>query len=154
MTRHSQNKAFADALAEALEADDEPLDEYRFGECENHDPLIAELGLEQLQASMRTAAKFARHPMLQRDLDGALHDMHETRARVKEGDLSDSESLLAAHNLALDAIFNENARYAAAKMDKYLPAVETHLRLALKAQAQCRANVATLVAARKPRRTA
>ena len=42
------------------------------------------------------------------------------------------------------------ARRAAANMGEYLPATETYLRLALKAQSQCRATLETLAAIKNP----
>jgi hypothetical protein len=50
----------------------------------------------------------------------------------------------------LDAIFNELARRAASNMGEYMNAMERYLRLALKAQSQCRATLETLATIKNP----
>lgn len=50
----------------------------------------------------------------------------------------------------LDAIFNELARRAALNMGEYINATDRYLRLALKAQNQCRATLETLAAIKNP----
>ena len=55
---------------------------------------------------------------------------------MQAGNLAGLEATLAAQAVALDAIFNELARRAAANMGEYLNATEIYLRLGLKAQAQ------------------
>jgi hypothetical protein len=50
----------------------------------------------------------------------------------------------------LDAIFNELARSAALNMGEYINAAERYLRLALKAQSQCRATLETLATIKNP----
>ena len=72
-----------------------------------------------------------------------------TRA-VQGGNLAGLETTLTAQAVALDAIFNELARRAAANMGEYLNATEVYLRLGLKAQAQCRATLQTLAEIKNP----
>ena len=69
---------------------------------------------------------------------------------VKRGNLEGAERTLLVQAGTLDAIFNEMARRAAANMGEYLLATETYLRLALKAQSQCRATLETLAAIKNP----
>jgi hypothetical protein len=69
---------------------------------------------------------------------------------ANKGDLSRSESLLVAQAHTLDTIFNNLARRAALNMGEYLNAAETYMRLALKAQSQCRATLETLAAIKNP----
>ncbi len=73
---------------------------------------------------------------------------------VNAGDLSAAERLLNAQAASLNAIFNELARRAALNMGEYLHATETYMRLALKAQAQCRATIETLAEMKAPRAVA
>jgi hypothetical protein len=78
---------------------------------------------------------------------GITETFHALRARANEmsrGNLSGGEALLAAQASSLNSIFTEMARRAASNMGEYLGATETYLRLALKAQAQCRATLETL----------
>lgn len=71
-------------------------------------------------------------------------------ALANKGDLSRAEALLTAQAHTLDAVFNSLARRAALNMGEYINAAETYLRLALKAQSQCRATLETLAAIKNP----
>ena len=72
-------------------------------------------------------------------LNAARDVLREAADKVKAGDLSDMELMLAAQTIALNAVFSDMAWRAAENVGKYLLATETYLRLAFKAQAQCRA---------------
>lgn len=67
------------------------------------------------------------------------------------GDLTVASSLLTAQALTLDGVFTEIARRAADNMAAgYLPAFETYMRLALKAQAQSRTTLEALAKLHQP----
>lgn len=65
------------------------------------------------------------------------------------GDLRRDEGMLAAQAHTLDVVFNSLARRAAGQ--EYLGHYETFMRLALKAQAQCRATLEALAEIKNPR---
>src|SRR5512135_1761772 len=69
---------------------------------------------------------------------------------VEQGNLHRAEAMLIVQAQTLDAIFSELSRRAALNMSEYLSATETYLRLALKAQSQCRATLETLAAIKNP----
>jgi len=69
---------------------------------------------------------------------------------VNKGDLSAAENMLQAQAIALDAIFAEMARRSAVNMGEFLDATDRYIRLALKAQSQCRATVETLAVIKNP----
>ena len=69
-------------------------------------------------------------------------------AAVNGGDLTRAEGMLIAQAHTLDALFNNLARRAHGQ--EYLRQYETYLRLALKAQSQCRATLETLAIVRNP----
>lgn len=71
-------------------------------------------------------------------------------AKVQKGDLSDLEATLAAQATTLNSIFNELARRAASNMGVQIDTTERYMRLALKAQGQCRATIETLAAMKNP----
>lgn len=74
-----------------------------------------------------------------------LFEAHIDRCKAaKAGDLGNQKAMLAAQADALNSIFTEMARRAAANMGEYIGATETYLRLGLKAQAQCRATIEAL----------
>src|SRR5262249_17491197 len=77
-------------------------------------------------------------------------DLSKQCDRASKGDLGRAEALLTAQAHTLDALFNNLARRAAANMAEYMNAAETYLRLALKAQGQCRATLETLAMIKNP----
>lgn len=80
-------------------------------------------------------------------LIGALTEQAD---KVHEGDLKRSEAMLSAQAHSLDVIFNMLAQRAAANLGQYMDATERYLRLALKAQGQCRATLETLATIKNP----
>ena len=89
-----------------------------------------------------------------------LTDLHDVSALAKtltqqtneiaKGNMSRCESMLISQAHTLDELFNNLARRAALNMGEHMQAVETYFRLALKAQAQCRATLETLSAIKNP----
>lgn len=69
---------------------------------------------------------------------------------VQGGNLAVAENALVSQANTLDAIFNELARRSALNMGEYLDAAERYMRLALKAQGQCRATWETIAAIKNP----
>ena len=61
------------------------------------------------------------------------------------------ESMLASQAIALDAIFHRLASQANQNIGHYAGATDTYLRLGLKAQAQSRSAIESLVAIKAPR---
>lgn len=84
------------------------------------------------------------------DLTECMNVIKATVGEVQAGDLRAGEALLTGQAVALNAIFSEMARRAAVNMGEHLGATETYMRLALKAQSQCRATVETLAAMKNP----
>ncbi len=79
--------------------------------------------------------------------------MGELKAKtqaVHSGDLREAESILIAQATALNTIFAELARRAALNLGEYIGASETYLKLALRAQSQCRATLETLAGIKNP----
>lgn len=118
------------------------------GKSENR--VVAEVALSPMATSALTASKFLRGSFGDLDLTASVEVLREKADKVKEGDLSGLEATLTAQAVALDAIFTELARRGAMNMGEYLNAAETYLRLALKAQSQCRATLETLANIKNP----
>ena len=78
---------------------------------------------------------------------GALEDA--TKA-VHGGEMKHAQSLLVAQATALNALFGEMARRAALNMGEHLSATETYMRMAMKAQNQCRVTLETLANIKNP----
>ncbi len=68
-----------------------------------------------------------------------------------KGDLTIASEILTAQALTLDSIFTEMARRSAINMGDYIKASETYMRVALKAQANCRATLEALAKLHQPR---
>ena len=84
------------------------------------------------------------------DLAALIEVLAKQNESVRGGDLARAENMLMTQAHTLDAIFNELARRAALNMGEYINATERYLRLALKAQSQCRATLETLATIKNP----
>lgn len=84
------------------------------------------------------------------DLTECMNAIKAAVGEVQAGDLRAGEALLTGQAMALNAIFSEMARRAAMNMGEHLGATEAYMRLALKAQNQCRATIETLAAMKNP----
>ena len=84
------------------------------------------------------------------ELTECLKAIQATSSRVNAGDLRDSEALLMAQASALNAAFVRFTLLAQLNFGQYLDAAERYMRLALKAQSQCRATLETLAAIKNP----
>ena len=84
------------------------------------------------------------------DLTECMNVIVGTVGEVQAGDLRAGEALLTGQAVALNAIFTELARRSALNMGEHLGAAESYMRLALKAQNQCRATIETLAAMKNP----
>jgi hypothetical protein len=113
--------------------------------------LLAELALTPEALNSATARKYLARTVGELDFTELVAVMREKTTQVKVGDLSELEATLTAQAVLLDGIFNEMARRAGLNMDKYLSATDTYLRLALKAQSQCRASIEALAEIKNPR---
>jgi hypothetical protein len=86
------------------------------------------------------------------DMNGLSQDLKEATSRVtKDGNMRTPEAMLYGQVVALQTIFTSLSRRAALNAGEYINAAERYLRLALKAQAQCRATIETLHDMKYPR---
>jgi hypothetical protein len=79
-----------------------------------------------------------------------VNELDKQSKAASTNDLARCEAMLAAQAHTLDAIANRMALAAFHQFDKSIVAVEVCLKLALRAQAQCRATVETLAAVKNP----
>lgn len=70
--------------------------------------------------------------------------------KIKDGDLARVEAMLGGQAAALNTMFAELARRGALNMGEHLEAMNIYLKLALRAQSQCRATLETLAAIKNP----
>jgi hypothetical protein len=111
---------------------------------------LAELAMEGIANNAATAQRFSTGIMGDNDLTACYEHLNEQASKVTKGDLSGLERLLTAQAYALDKMFNELARRAALNMGEHLEATDRYMRLALKAQSQCRATTESLANIKNP----
>jgi hypothetical protein len=119
------------------------------GQTKEHQ--LAKLGLSPCFANAHTATLFIQGSAGKLDIGEAFDVMEAKAVKTGEGDLSELEATLTAQAVTLNTVFNELARRAAFNMGQHIDATEKYMRLALKAQGQCRATVETLAEIKFPR---
>ena len=114
----------------------------------------AEIAQSTVSLNAQTVRLFAHGTIGAVDLTESVALMQTKTEQVCSGDLSGPEAILTAQAVALDVIFNEMARRAALNMGEHLQATDTYMRLAMRAQGQCRATLQTLGELKNPRQVA
>jgi hypothetical protein len=114
----------------------------------------AEFAQSTTSLNTQTVRLFARGTAGVVDLTESVALMQAKTEQVRNGDLSGPEAILTAQAVALDVIFTEMARRAALNMGEHLQATDTYMRLAMRAQGQCRATLQTLGELKNPRQVA
>jgi hypothetical protein len=94
--------------------------------------------------SAMVALDFAAFTMDDLPLNGAINALKDNGEAIAKGDLSAVEAMLASQAVALNAIFSEMARRAAQNLGENPRVAEDRLRMAFKAQNQCRMTLETL----------
>ena len=84
------------------------------------------------------------------DLAETTSALLEQTQRVHKGDLRGMESMLSAQSTALNSIFTDMALRASMNTGEYMHAAALYMKLALRAQSQCRATLETLAAIKNP----
>ena len=116
----------------------------------SEDRLVAEMAAAGIAGNAVSVVRFGKGTFGELSLGDCIQALKGTISDVKGGDLSSAEAMLAAQAAALNAMFCELARRAATNMGEHLGATESYMRLALKAQGQCRATLETLAAIKNP----
>ena len=88
------------------------------------------------------------------DLMALLDKIEAQTEAVLTGDLGEMEAMLVGQALTLQSTFTALSRRAAANLNVNLSATESYLKLALRAQGQCRATIETLAEIKNPRSVA
>jgi hypothetical protein len=111
------------------------------------DAASAKLMVEGLGMNAATAVVFSRN-LGELDLTECMAALIAETQRVQRGDLGGAEAMLTAQAVALNAMFTQLA-YQTSKMT-IVDQIDRFTRLALKAQAQCRATLETLALIKNP----
>lgn len=83
-------------------------------------------------------------------ISGLVAELAGQCAAVQSGDMRRPESILVAQAHTLDAVFADLAMRAALNMGRLPDAADRYMRLALKAQSQCRATLESLALIKNP----
>lgn len=88
------------------------------------------------------------------ELSELVKSTRQTVEANAKGGTEQAEALLTSQAIALNSVFLEMSRRAAINMGSHLGAMETYMRLALKAQSQCRTTLESLAEIKNPRAVA
>ena len=100
-----------------------------------------------------TMKRFTSQEFGEADVMSLIDGVTVRAKEVSEGNLDQVEQMLVGQMHALNAIFTELWRRAALNMGQHLPAAETYMRLALKAQSQVRTTALAISEIKFPRQT-
>lgn len=110
---------------------------------------LADMQLEGVLSSTQVIATY--EPNGKVDATETLMALKRKTNRVINGKTEDMEALLMSQAVALDAIFTKLSLRAYSNFGHYIDAGDKYLRLALKAQSQCRATLESLSEIKNPR---
>lgn len=111
---------------------------------------LADIALDPLFGGAALSTTFTKSTFGATDLTATYEGLIDRAKAVRGNKLGSAEDMLTAQAAALNAMFLELARRSGANMGEYIQAAETYMRLALKAQAQCRATLETLANIKNP----
>nr|WP_181377812.1 hypothetical protein [Polaromonas sp. W9N]AWD72385.1 hypothetical protein pW9NP1_p006 [Polaromonas sp. W9N] len=84
------------------------------------------------------------------DISELITDLQTKVKTIQDGNMKPVEAMLYGQAIALQTIFTSLARRSAMNAGEYIDAADKYMRLALKAQAQCRATLETLAEIKNP----
>ncbi|CAG2136101.1 hypothetical protein [Cupriavidus numazuensis] len=137
--------------ADGQESDPNKLDIYR-EEGEATAESIARVAANPVVRGAWTARHYVSHMFGEANIGAYVGRLVTEAKAVADGNLSAIESMLATQATTLDAVFNQLAMKAFST--SHMPAKESLLRLALKAQAQCASTAKVLGELKNPRAVA
>ena len=118
-----------------------------------HAKALARVTFDPLARHESLASAFAssafgnrRAPLVDR-----LEVLDEELAKAANGNLNLASRILASQAVSLDVLFTEMARRSGNNMGQYPDAADRYMRLALKAQSNCRATLEALAKLHQPR---
>lgn len=114
------------------------------------DRQMADVLTDGVASNASTLVAFTKVTMPDTSLTELVNSLADQGRRVNANDFAQQEHMLNAQANALNAIFGELCRRAALNMGEYPDAFERYMRLAFKAQSQCRVTLETLAAIKNP----
>ncbi|RDS79155.1 hypothetical protein DWU98_19315 [Dyella monticola] len=117
---------------------------------ESHDYLVAKTAAGPHFSAAGTIIRYGQADAGELSLTDLAHVLKDQADTISRGDLRNIEAMLGSQATALNVMFAELARRAAVNMGEYINATEIYLKLALRAQSQCRATLETLAVIKNP----
>lgn len=119
-------------------------------EAKPNEEQAVSLARTTLRPSVKGAVTIKEYSKKYGDLDlmGLVGELSDQAKEANGGNLKRAEGMLVIQAHTLDAIFNNLAQRAI--NSEYMDNLDRYLRLALKAQSQCRATLETLAAIKNP----
>jgi hypothetical protein len=146
----TSNKAAAKATKTTKARAVAPVPSGKTPERKELEERLAGLQVEGVVGNAVLVQTFTKNLVGESDLPTTVAALRKHCEAVTGGDLRGAETMLVAQAGALNAMFHELARRSALNMGEHLGAMETYMRLAMKAQTQCRATLETLAAIKNP----
>lgn len=119
-------------------------------EGKSKERMLAEIALDPRAAGAATVELYSKGTFGPTDIQELYSALTDRALAVKDNKLGSVDAMLTSQAAALNAIFVELARRSHANLGEYINAAERYMRLALKAQSQCRATLETLAAIKNP----
>ena len=116
----------------------------------SRETLVAEVVTGASVPAAIVVTDFAKGALGEVPLGEVLGALKNHASAIKGGDLARVEEMLGGQAAALNTMFAELARRGAINLGQYIGAAEIYLKLALKAQSQCRATLETLATIKNP----
>jgi hypothetical protein len=108
----------------------------------------AELAALVTRPSVQTALTIKQWQGSDIDINAYVDELSSQIDKVNDGNMKRPEAMLLMQAHTLDGLFNNLARKA--QIQEHMPHYDTFLRLALKAQGQCRSTLEALAAIKNP----
>jgi hypothetical protein len=138
-------------MAKKSAADADPSNTVQIpGGADDRPRLIAQLAVTPSLQGASTIKRWS-HVVGDLDVTSLIDELRQQAATASSGDLKRHEAMLAIQAHTLDTIFNELARRSSVNLGEYMEAADRYMRLALKAQSQCRATIETLAEMKNPK---
>ncbi len=112
--------------------------------------MLARVALRANVRAAVTTASYAKPQLGDLDFTALAEELASQSKAVVRGDMRGAEEMLFAQAHTLQALFHELARRAGLNMGEYLDAADRYMRLALRAQNQCRSTLETLALLKNP----
>jgi len=111
--------------------------------------VMCEISVQPFVSNALVTGDFCKGLLGERSLTEMTAALKE-HVRNTKSDLGNAEEMLISQAITLNSIFTELARRSALNMGEYIAASERYMRLALKAQSQCRTTLETVANIQNP----